>query len=102
MLFLKNPDFVIILFSVCSIGQIINLMITNAPEAEGEICWLGGRVCECGWCVVCGVWCVVCGVWCVVWCPSVSCSGFEICLAFFNIEFFNFSNCVSYAGQTIQ
>ena len=31
-------------------------------------------MCECGWCMV--------------WCPSV--------------EFFNFSNCISYAEQTIQ
>ena len=40
----------------------------------------------------------------VVWCPNVSCSGFEIsvCLAFFNIEFFNFPKSVSHAEQTIQ
>ena len=34
-----------------------------------------------------GGWWVVCGMVS----QPFSCSGFEICLAFFNIEFFNFS-----------
>ena len=45
-------------------------------------------MCECGWSMV--------------WYPGISYGGFEICLAFFNIEFFNFSNYISYAEQTIQ
>ena len=47
-------------------------------------------MCECGWCVV--------------WCPSVSCSGFEFqfALCFSTLNFSTFLFVISYAEQTIQ